>query len=129
MSSPALSTNELLRRVKGTVGKEDYTVPIPMRPEQGYVSLVSFKLYFCLHPFFFASSYFPPICKVSHPVLEGKPIRIMYVRRSEIHVHNNYIIGLHHTLLKIIAEISTLLHHDFQNIHKLINLSHHQSAE
>jgi hypothetical protein len=39
-------------------------------------------------------------------------IRTMYVPVSEIHVHSDYIIGHHHTLLKIIAEISTLLHHD-----------------
>jgi hypothetical protein len=32
-------------------------------------------------------------------------------------------------LLKIVAEISTLLHNDVQNIHKVINLSPNQSAE
>jgi hypothetical protein len=53
----------------------------------------------------------------------------MYVPGSEIHVHNDYIVGHHHTLLKIIAEISTLLHHDVRNIHKVVNLSHNQSAE
>jgi hypothetical protein len=53
----------------------------------------------------------------------------MYVPRWEIHVHNDYIIEHHHTLLKKIAEISTLLHHDVQNIHKVINLSHNQSVE
>jgi hypothetical protein len=47
-------------------------------------------------------------------------MRTMYVPGSEIHVHNDYIIGNHHTLLKIIAEMSTLLHHDVQNIHKVI---------
>jgi hypothetical protein len=31
-------------------------------------------------------------------------------------------------LLKIIAELSTLLHHDVQDIHRVINLSHNQSA-
>jgi hypothetical protein len=31
---------------------------------------------------------------------------------SEIHVHNDYIIGPHHTLLKIIADKSTLLNLD-----------------
>jgi hypothetical protein len=56
-------------------------------------------------------------------------MRTMYVLGSEIHVHSDYIIGHHHTLLKIIAEISTLLHHDVQNIHKVINLNHNQSAE
>jgi hypothetical protein len=52
----------------------------------------------------------------------------MYVPESEIHVHNNYIIGHHHTLLKIIAEISTLLHHDVQNIHRVNNINIEQSA-
>jgi hypothetical protein len=58
MASDALSTDELLRRVKGMVGKADYIVPVSMRTEQGYVSLVSFALYFCIHPFFFISTYF-----------------------------------------------------------------------
>jgi hypothetical protein len=49
-------------------------------------------------------------------------MRTMYVPRSEIHVHINYIIGHHHILLKIITEISTLLHHDVQNIHKSLTL-------
>jgi hypothetical protein len=39
-------------------------------------------------------------------------MRTMYMPESEIHVHNDYIIGYHHILLKIIAEISTLFHHD-----------------
>jgi hypothetical protein len=47
-------------------------------------------------------------------------MRTMYVPGSEIHVHNDYIIG-HHTMLEIIAEISILLHHDVRNIHKVIN--------
>lgn len=58
MTSAALSTDELLRRVKGMVGKAGYTVPVPMHTEQGYVSLASFALYFCLHHFFFISTYF-----------------------------------------------------------------------
>jgi hypothetical protein len=56
-------------------------------------------------------------------------MRTMYVPGSEIRVHNNYIIGHRHTLLKIIAKISTLLHHVVQNIHRVINLSHNQCAE
>jgi hypothetical protein len=32
----------------------------------------------------------------------------MYVPGSEIHVHIDYIIGHHHALLKIIAELSIL---------------------
>jgi hypothetical protein len=55
-------------------------------------------------------------------------MRTMYVSGSETHVHNDYIIGHHHTLLKIIAELSTLLHHDVQHIHRVVNLSHNQSA-
>jgi hypothetical protein len=31
-------------------------------------------------------------------------MRIMYVLGSETHVHSDYIVGHHHTLLKIIAE-------------------------
>jgi hypothetical protein len=31
-------------------------------------------------------------------------MQTMYVLRSETHVHNDYIIGHHHTLLKIIVE-------------------------
>jgi hypothetical protein len=58
MASAALSIDELLRWVKGTVGKVDYTVPVQMRLDQGYVSLVSFKLRFSSHSFFFVSSYF-----------------------------------------------------------------------
>jgi hypothetical protein len=41
MASVALPTDKLLRRVKGTVGKADYSVVMPMHPKQGYVSLVS----------------------------------------------------------------------------------------
>jgi hypothetical protein len=46
-----------------------------------------------------------------------------------MYVHNDYIVGHHHILLKIIAELSTLLHHDVRNIHKVIKLNHHQSDE
>jgi hypothetical protein len=56
-------------------------------------------------------------------------MRTMYVPRSEIHVHNDYIIGHHHTLLKIRVELSTLLNHDVRNIHRVINLNHNQSVE
>jgi hypothetical protein len=51
-------------------------------------------------------------------------MRTMYVPGSEIHIHSNYIIGHHHKMLKIIAEISTLLHQDVQDIQRVINLSH-----
>jgi hypothetical protein len=55
----------------------------------------------------------------------------MYVLGSEIHIHSDYIVGHHHTLLELIAEISTLLHQDIQDIHRVINLSHshNQSAD
>jgi hypothetical protein len=32
-------------------------------------------------------------------------MQTMYVPGSETHVHNDYIVGHHHTLLKIIAKI------------------------
>jgi hypothetical protein len=47
----------------------------------------------------------------------------MYVPRLEIHVHNNYIIGHHHTLLEIKSRNSTLLPHDVQDIHRVIKLT------
>jgi hypothetical protein len=58
-------------------------------------------------------------------------MRTMYVPGSEIHVHSDYIVGHHHTLLKIIAEICTLLDQDAKDIHRVINLSlkHNQSAD
>jgi hypothetical protein len=45
------------------------------------------------------------------------------------YVHIDYIDGHHHTLLKIIEENSTLLYHDVQDIHRVINISHNQSVE
>jgi hypothetical protein len=50
-------------------------------------------------------------------------MRTVYVPGSETHVHIDYIIGHHHTLLKIIAEKGTLLHHDVQYIHRVINIT------
>jgi hypothetical protein len=49
-------------------------------------------------------------------------MRIMYVPGSETHVLSDYIVGHHHTLLKINSGKSTLLHQDVQDIHKFINL-------
>jgi hypothetical protein len=43
MASAALSTDELLQRVKGMVGKADYTTVVSMHPGQGYVSLMSLR--------------------------------------------------------------------------------------
>jgi hypothetical protein len=50
MSSTSLSADDLLRRVASTVGRLDAGVlsQPPMRPDQGYVSLVSVRLSFCL---------------------------------------------------------------------------------
>jgi hypothetical protein len=49
-------------------------------------------------------------------------MRTMYVAGSETHVHNDYIIRHHHTLLKINSEKGTLLHQDVQNIHRVYNI-------
>jgi hypothetical protein len=50
-------------------------------------------------------------------------MRTVYVPGSETHVHSDYIVGHHHTLLKINSGNSTLLHQDVQDIHKVINLT------
>jgi hypothetical protein len=63
-TSAALSTDELLRRVMGMVGKVDYTVVVPMRPDQGYMSLVSF--WFLLLLLFLPFSSYP-----FHPFRRG----------------------------------------------------------
>jgi hypothetical protein len=47
-------------------------------------------------------------------------MRTMYVTGAETHVHSDYIIGHHHTLLKINSEIGTLLYQDVQDIHRVI---------
>jgi hypothetical protein len=47
----------------------------------------------------------------------------MYVSGSEIHVYSDYMIGHHHTLLKMNRGNSTLLHQDVQDIHRVINLT------
>jgi hypothetical protein len=52
MSLASLSTDDLRRRVAGTVGRLDagaLTQPV-MRPERGYVSLVSVRSFFHLVP-------------------------------------------------------------------------------
>jgi hypothetical protein len=74
------------------------------------------------------NSYCMPCC-VSHPVLEDKPnANLVRARMRNSHTQH-YIIGHHHTLLRIITEIITLLHHDVQEIHRVINLSRNQSVE
>jgi hypothetical protein len=60
---------------------------------------------------------------MSQPVLEGKPNANHYVPASETHVHSDYIIGHHHTLLKINSGKGTLLHQDVQDIHRVINIT------
>jgi hypothetical protein len=50
-------------------------------------------------------------------------MRTMYVPGSETHVHRDYIIGHHDTLLKINSGKGTLLHQDFQDIHRVINIT------
>jgi hypothetical protein len=47
-------------------------------------------------------------------------MRTMYVPGSETHVHSDYIIRHHHTLLKINSGVGTLLHQDVQDIHRVI---------
>jgi hypothetical protein len=49
MSSTPLSTDDLLRLVADTVGRLDAGVlnQPPMRPDHGYVSLVSVRPFFC----------------------------------------------------------------------------------
>ena len=52
MSPASLSADDLRRRVAGTVGRLDagaLTQPV-MRPERGYVSLVSVRSFFYLAP-------------------------------------------------------------------------------
>jgi hypothetical protein len=52
MSSASLSTNDLRMRVAGMVGRLDasaLTQPV-MRPERGYVSLVSVRSFSCFAP-------------------------------------------------------------------------------
>jgi hypothetical protein len=45
MSSATLTIDDLLKRVKGTVGKADYSAlaQVPMRPDHSYVSLVGHR--------------------------------------------------------------------------------------
>jgi hypothetical protein len=53
MASAALSIDELLRRVKRIVGKADYSIVVPMHPEQGYVSLMSLLFFVFIFVFLF----------------------------------------------------------------------------
>jgi hypothetical protein len=49
-------------------------------------------------------------------------MRTMYVSGSETHVQSDYIIGHHHTLLKVNSRKGTLLHQDVQDIHRVSNI-------
>jgi hypothetical protein len=50
-------------------------------------------------------------------------MRTMYVPGLETHIHSDYIIGHHHTLLEINSGKGTLLHKDVQDIHSVINIT------
>jgi hypothetical protein len=50
-------------------------------------------------------------------------MRTMYVLGSETHVHSDYIIGHHHTLLKVNSRNVLLLHQDVQDIHRVFNIT------
>ena len=68
--------------------------------------------------------------KLSHPVLEGKP-NVNHVRAR---IRNSRTQRLHNWTTSHNAQIKaktsiTLLHHDAQNIHIVINLIINQSAE
>jgi hypothetical protein len=49
-------------------------------------------------------------------------MRTMYVPGSETHVHNDYIIGHNHTLLKVNSGNVLLLYQDVQDIHRVYNI-------
>jgi hypothetical protein len=46
-------------------------------------------------------------------------MRTIYVLGSETHIHSDYIIGHHHTLLKINSGKVLLSQQDVQDIHKV----------
>jgi hypothetical protein len=46
---------------------------------------------------------------MSHPVLEGKPNANHVRARIRTHVHSDYIIGHHHTMLKVNSRKGTLI--------------------
>jgi hypothetical protein len=49
-------------------------------------------------------------------------MRTMYVPGSETHVHSDYIIEHHHTLLKVNSGKVLLLYQDVQDIHRVYNI-------
>jgi hypothetical protein len=54
---------------------------------------------------------------------KANQMQTIYEPGSETHIHNDYIVGHHHTLLKLNSGNSTLLHQDVQDIHRVINLT------
>jgi hypothetical protein len=50
-------------------------------------------------------------------------MRTMYVSGSETHVHSDYIIGHHHTLLKVNSGNVFLLQQDVYDIHRVFNIT------
>jgi hypothetical protein len=50
-------------------------------------------------------------------------MQTMYVPGSETHIHSDYIIGHHHTLLKVNRGKVLLLHQDVQDIHRVYNIT------
>jgi hypothetical protein len=50
-------------------------------------------------------------------------MRTMYVPGLETQVHSDYIVGHHHTFLKINSGKGTLLDQDVQDSHRVINLT------
>jgi hypothetical protein len=65
--------------------------------------------------------------RVSHPVLEGKPNANHVRARIRTHVHSDYKIGHHHTMLGLNSGKGTLLHQDVQDIHRVYYITIVQS--
>jgi hypothetical protein len=58
--------------------------------------------------------------------------KLINVPGSETHVHSDYIIGHHHTMLKVNSGKVLLLHQDVQDIHRVYYITivyKYQSAE
>jgi hypothetical protein len=56
---------------------------------------------------------------MSHPVLEGKPNANHVRAKIRTHIHNNYIIGHHYTMLKVNSRKVLYLHQDVQDIDRV----------
>jgi hypothetical protein len=57
--------------------------------------------------------------RVSHPVLEGKSNANHVRAKIRTHVHSDYILGHHHTMLKVNSGKVLYLHQDVQDIHRV----------